>query len=91
MAGVEYPLSKNVYVAAFGKAVVGMIRALEDLLGDHIVDGVASVRYGIIDALKDNGRSSENRSRIDCSQLIPNSAQVCATLPNSAKLFPNLP
>ena len=52
---VDYVLSHNVYVAAFGKAVVGMVRALEDLLGDHIVEGVASVRYGIIDALKSNG------------------------------------
>ena len=51
----DYVLSKNVYVAAFGKAVVGMVKALEDLIGDHIIDGVASVRYGIIDALKANG------------------------------------
>ena len=57
VGNVEYALSKNVYVAAFGKAVVGMVRALEDLIGDHIVDGVASVRYGIIDALKANGKT----------------------------------
>ena len=55
MGDESYTLSKNVYVAAFGKAVVGMVRALEDLLGDHIVDGMASIRSGIIDALKANG------------------------------------
>jgi len=56
---VTYTLSKNVYVAAFGKAVVGMVRALEDLIGDHIVDGMASIRSGIIDALKANGLESQ--------------------------------
>ena len=30
-------------VVGFGKAVLGMVDALESLLGDHIVTGVASV------------------------------------------------
>ena len=42
----SYILNKNVYVAAFGKAVIGMVRAVEDVLGEHIVDGVASIPTG---------------------------------------------
>ena len=36
----------NVKVVAFGKAVLGMVEAVETLLGDHIVGGVASVPVG---------------------------------------------
>lgn len=43
----QYRLSKNVYVVAFGKAVGGMVRATQELLGDHIVRGVASVPVGL--------------------------------------------
>jgi len=50
----SYPLRRNVYVAAFGKAVLGMIRAVEELLGDHIVRGVASVPHGIRETLIKN-------------------------------------
>ena len=42
------------YVAAFGKAVLGMIRAVEDIVGDHIVRGVASVPFGIQETLLNN-------------------------------------
>ena len=41
-------------MAAFGKAVLGMIRAVEELLGDHIVRGVASVPHGIRETLIKN-------------------------------------
>ncbi|XP_077977538.1 glycerate kinase-like [Glandiceps talaboti] len=46
-----YNVNHNVHVVAFGKAVIGMVRATEDVLGDHIVDGVASVPAGITEAL----------------------------------------
>ena len=36
----------NVKVVAFGKAVLGMVEAVETLLRDHIVSGVASVPVG---------------------------------------------
>ena len=36
-------------VVAFGKAVLGMVEALETLLGDHIVGGVASVPRGAME------------------------------------------
>ena len=40
----------NVKVVAFGKAVLGMLAALQRLLGNHIVDGVASVPVGAVEA-----------------------------------------
>lgn len=46
MDGLTYKLNKNVYVVGFGKAVSGMARAVEDLVGQHIVRGVVSVPYG---------------------------------------------
>ena len=42
----EYCVHKNVHVVAFGKAVLGMVKAVNDILGSHIVTGVASVPYG---------------------------------------------
>jgi len=49
-------LRHNVHVVAFGKAVIGMVRAAEEALGDHIVGGIASVPYGIQDTLKQLGK-----------------------------------
>ncbi len=42
----SFDLKYNVKVVAFGKAVLGMVNAIEDLLGDHIVAGIASVPVG---------------------------------------------
>ncbi|XP_028403959.1 glycerate kinase-like isoform X2 [Dendronephthya gigantea] len=42
----EYHLNHNVHVVAFGKAVFGMVQAVEKVLGSHIVQGVASVPIG---------------------------------------------
>jgi len=47
-----YKLQHNVHIVAFGKAVIGMVRAAEDVLGDHIVGGIASVPWGMQDSLK---------------------------------------
>jgi len=44
--GKTYKLKHNVHVVGFGKAVSGMARAVEDLIGDHIVGGVISIPYG---------------------------------------------
>ena len=41
-------LGSNVKVVAFGKAVLGMVGALESILGGHIVSGVASVPVGSV-------------------------------------------
>ena len=54
ISGQSYPLRKNVYVAAFGKAVLGMVRAVEEVVGDHLVKGIASVPKGIRETLRGN-------------------------------------
>ncbi|XP_071784378.1 glycerate kinase-like [Asterias amurensis] len=53
----QYKVDHNVYIVGFGKAVIGMIGAVEDILGDHIQHGVASVPHSIQDALTKAGRS----------------------------------
>lgn len=44
--GETFKAENNVYVVGFGKAVSGMARAVEDILGDHIVEGVISIPHG---------------------------------------------
>ena len=48
----EYTVHKNVSVVAFGKAVLGMAKAVDDILGDQIVRGVASIPVGLPDVIK---------------------------------------
>ena len=48
MEQTEYTLHQNVHVLAFGKAVIGMVRATEDQLGQHICGGVVLVPHGIV-------------------------------------------
>ncbi|XP_059161444.1 glycerate kinase-like [Physella acuta] len=52
----KYKLNKNVHVVGFGKAVLGMARALEDTIGEHIVRGVISVPVGLQEALRQEGK-----------------------------------
>ncbi len=47
-------LYRNVKVVAFGKAVLGMVTSVERLIGDHIIEGVASVPVGTVDTAKVN-------------------------------------
>ena len=54
--GTTYRLDHNVHIVAFGKAVAGMVRATEDVIGDHVVDGIASVPTGIVQSLRDSQR-----------------------------------
>ncbi len=54
--GRFYKLNKNVYIAAFGKAVAGMVRAADDILGDNIVKGYASVPVGLRDVMIKNNK-----------------------------------
>eukprot|EP00041_Stephanoeca_diplocostata_P004285 m.42386 g.42386 ORF g.42386 m.42386 type:complete len:500 (+) comp15027_c0_seq1:205-1704(+) len=51
-SGVTVKLKKNVYIYAFGKAVLGMVTAVDGLCHDHIVHGVASVPEGMVQTLR---------------------------------------
>ncbi|CAF1076782.1 unnamed protein product [Rotaria sp. Silwood1] len=39
-------LDHNLYIAAFGKAAIGMCRAVDELFHEHIIKGIASVPVG---------------------------------------------
>ncbi|KAI1719306.1 MOFRL family domain-containing protein [Ditylenchus destructor] len=41
-----YELRRNVHIIAVGKAVAGMVRGAENILGEHVVNGIASVPVG---------------------------------------------
>ena len=56
VGGCWHTLHHNVHIVAFGKAVIGMVRAAEEALGDHIVSGIASIPHGIQDSLKQLGK-----------------------------------
>lgn len=50
--GTKYNLDQNVHIVAFGKAVAGMIRAAEDVLGGHVQGGIASIPMGTQETFK---------------------------------------
>ena len=52
----SYALDNNVYIVAFGKAVIGMVKTAEDILGEHVVKGIASVPHGIQSTFKTLGK-----------------------------------
>ena len=51
--GVAYDLSafQNLYVIGAGKAGASMAKALEEMLGNHIKDGLVNVKYGHVASL----------------------------------------
>ncbi|KAH0630037.1 hypothetical protein JD844_012606 [Phrynosoma platyrhinos] len=51
----SFELRRNLYLVGFGKAVLGMAAAAEDILGDHLVQGIISVPHGIQETLQHRG------------------------------------
>ncbi|XP_075039901.1 glycerate kinase [Mixophyes fleayi] len=54
--GKEITLDKNLYLVGFGKAVLGMAAAVEQIVGKHLVEGVISIPRGMEESLKQAGR-----------------------------------
>ncbi|XP_022240848.1 glycerate kinase-like isoform X2 [Limulus polyphemus] len=52
----SYHIANNVYVVGFGKAVAGMARAVEDIIGHHLVEGVISIPEGTTDIMSQSGK-----------------------------------
>ncbi|XP_011841617.1 PREDICTED: glycerate kinase isoform X2 [Cercocebus atys] len=52
----SFQLRQNVYLVGFGKAVMGMAAAAEELLGQHLVQGVISIPKGIRAAMERAGK-----------------------------------
>ncbi|OXB69741.1 UNVERIFIED_CONTAM: hypothetical protein H355_005781 [Colinus virginianus] len=50
-----FPLKRDLYLVGFGKAVLGMAAAAEEILGDHLVRGIISVPVGIQESLQRAG------------------------------------
>uniref|UniRef100_A0A224XBF2 Glycerate kinase n=1 Tax=Panstrongylus lignarius TaxID=156445 RepID=A0A224XBF2_9HEMI len=48
----EYKLEKNCYIVGFGKAALDMALASEEVVGEHVRDGVISVPEGIMSQSK---------------------------------------
>ncbi|NXS65829.1 GLCTK kinase, partial [Pandion haliaetus] len=55
VGGRAFPVKRNLYLVGFGKAVLGMAAAAEEVLGDHLVRGIISVPLGIQDSLQQAG------------------------------------
>lgn len=52
----SFQLQQNLYLVGFGKAVLGMAAAAEEILGQHLVQGVISVPKGIRAAMECTGK-----------------------------------
>ena len=52
--GSQYRAENNVSVVAFGKAVLGMAKAAEDILGKNITRGIASIPFGLVESIEAN-------------------------------------
>ena len=52
----SFQLRQNLYLVGFGKAVLGMAAAAEQLLGKHLVQGVISVPKGIRATMEYTGK-----------------------------------
>ncbi|KAL0599964.1 Glycerate kinase [Plecturocebus cupreus] len=52
----SFQLKQNLYLVGFGKAVLGMAAAAEELLGQHLVQGVISIPKGIRAAMERAGK-----------------------------------
>ncbi|KAM8931109.1 glycerate kinase [Pelodytes ibericus] len=54
--GQEFTLNRNLYLVGFGKAVLGMAAAVEQIVGKHLVRGVISIPHGMQESVKNAGR-----------------------------------
>ncbi|KFQ77476.1 Glycerate kinase, partial [Phaethon lepturus] len=45
--GQAFPMKRGLYLVGFGKAVLGMAVAAEEILGDHLIRGIINVPLGI--------------------------------------------
>ncbi|NXR32380.1 GLCTK kinase, partial [Zosterops hypoxanthus] len=53
--GQAFPVKRDLYLVGFGKAVLGMAAAAEEILGDHLTLGIINVPLGIQESLQRAG------------------------------------
>uniref|UniRef100_A0ABM5FKE1 Glycerate kinase n=2 Tax=Pogona vitticeps TaxID=103695 RepID=A0ABM5FKE1_9SAUR len=68
--GQPFELKENLYLVGFGKAVLGMAAAAEEILGDHLVRGVISVPQGIQETLRHRGMREMLLKPQSCIQVM---------------------
>lgn len=79
----NFQLRQNLYLVGFGKAVLGMAAAAEELLGQHLVQGVISVPKGIRAAMENAGKQEmllKPHSRIQVFEGAENNLPDCDAL-----------
>ncbi|XP_035223503.1 glycerate kinase-like [Stegodyphus dumicola] len=81
--GKQFPLAHNVYIVGFGKGVLGMAAALEELLEEHIVSGILSVPEGI-QALHNSNHGKQKHKLKSCIQIFEGAAN---NIPDEKSLF----
>jgi len=50
VSGERFPVDGKIYVLAFGKAACSMARAVVDIIGKRIEEGVIITKYGYAEA-----------------------------------------
>ncbi|XP_069500103.1 glycerate kinase [Ambystoma mexicanum] len=55
VGGKEFSFEK-LYIVGFGKAVLGMAATAEEILGDHLIQGIISIPLGIQECLRKAGK-----------------------------------
>ncbi|KAL3266767.1 hypothetical protein HHI36_010926 [Cryptolaemus montrouzieri] len=81
--GVNYPLRKPVHIVGFGKAVLEMAIALEDILGSYLQMGIISIPQGILESCK---ISIPENSKIQCMEGANNNLPDQNSLKASLKI-----
>ena len=85
----KYNLNRNVKVVAFGKASVDFSKAIENLIGDHITEGISSVPDGILNYFNYSSEKIILREGAEGNLPDKNSEEttnsVCKMVKNSGK------
>ncbi|OIR14797.1 MAG: hypothetical protein BEU04_02685 [Marine Group III euryarchaeote CG-Bathy1] len=85
----KYILNRNVKVVAFGKASVDFSKSIENLIGDHITEGISSVPNGILNHFNYSNEKIILREGADGNLPDSNSEKttklICQMVKNSSK------
>ena len=85
----KYILNSNVKVIAFGKASVDFSKSIENLIGDHITEGISSVPNGILNHFNYSNEKIILREGADGNLPDSNSEKttklICQMVKNSSK------
>ena len=85
----NYTLNRNVKVVAFGKASVDFSKSIENLIGDHITEGIASVPKGILNHFNYSNEKIILREGAEGNLPDKNSEEttnlICQMMKNSSK------